>query len=224
LKYKVEIVNHQYRDVDYRIIDQSKLIKMYMKSTGILSLPLIYPLVIITKAASEHGFKMSSELLSLLPTAIGVSARYEFYSRTLRACGKNVLVHFGAVFFYPEISIGDNVVVDSRVTVHHCDIGDNVMIGAGSHLLSGSKYHSFNRTDVPIIRQAGRMKRICIGSDVWIGVNCVIMDDIGEGSVVGAGSVVTRKVEPYTVVAGNPAKAIKKRICGTGGVVCGEEV
>lgn len=52
-----------------------------------------------------------------------------------------------------------------------------------------------------------------IGNDVWIGSDVIIMSGvtIGDGAVVGAGSVVTADVEPYTIVAGNPAKAIKKR-------------
>jgi acetyltransferase-like isoleucine patch superfamily enzyme len=183
-----------------------------MRLVGWLSLLIVYPLVIISKLSSETGFKMISEGLSLLPTAIGVSIRYEFYRRTLRACGKNVLVFFGAVFFYPEVSIGNNVVLDSHVAIHHCDIGDNVMVGAGSHLLGGQRYHNFDRTDLPIIRQGGKMKRISIGSDVWIGVNSVIMEDIGNGTVVGAGSVVTKEIEPYSIVAGNPAKIVRKRL------------
>ncbi len=54
---------------------------------------------------------------------------------------------------------------------------------------------------------------ITIGSDVWIGDNVTILSDvtIGHGAVIGAGSVVTKSVEPYSIVAGVPAKQIKKR-------------
>lgn len=54
---------------------------------------------------------------------------------------------------------------------------------------------------------------VSIGNDVWIGSNVTILAGvtIGNGSVIGAGSVVTRNVEPYAVVAGAPAKLIKKR-------------
>lgn len=53
-----------------------------------------------------------------------------------------------------------------------------------------------------------------IGNDVWIGANVIITPScksIGDGAIVGAGSVVTRDVPPFTIVAGNPAKIIAKR-------------
>ena len=53
---------------------------------------------------------------------------------------------------------------------------------------------------------------IKIEKNAWIGGDCIILPDItiGEHAVVGAGSVVTKSVEPFTVVAGNPAKMIKR--------------
>ena len=54
---------------------------------------------------------------------------------------------------------------------------------------------------------------IIIKNDVWIGINCIILDGItiGNGAVVAAGSVVTKDVAPYSIVGGNPAKLIKYR-------------
>lgn len=52
-----------------------------------------------------------------------------------------------------------------------------------------------------------------IGNDVWIGFDALIMPEvkIGDGAVIGTRAVVTKDVEPYTIVAGNPAKVIRKR-------------
>jgi acetyltransferase-like isoleucine patch superfamily enzyme/tetratricopeptide (TPR) repeat protein len=54
---------------------------------------------------------------------------------------------------------------------------------------------------------------VTIGNDVWLGANCVIMSgvSIGDGAVVGTRSVVTKDVAPYSIVAGNPARMVKKR-------------
>ena len=59
----------------------------------------------------------------------------------------------------------------------------------------------------------GDMYKIIIEDDVWIGYNKTVLSDvrIGTGSIVAAGSVVTKNVEPYSIVAGNPAKKIKER-------------
>jgi acetyltransferase-like isoleucine patch superfamily enzyme len=97
-------------------------------------------------------------------------------------------------------------------TIHHVDFGNHVMTAEGCRFLSGSKYHNFGITDIPMTMQGGKMKRIRINDDVWIGANAVVMEDVGGGSIVGAGSVVVNKVEPFSIVAGNPAKLIKKRI------------
>lgn len=54
---------------------------------------------------------------------------------------------------------------------------------------------------------------VTIGNDVWIGLNTFILSGvtIGDGAVIGANSVVTKDVEPYAIVAGNPARLIRKR-------------
>lgn len=55
---------------------------------------------------------------------------------------------------------------------------------------------------------------LIIGNDVWVGANAIILPKctyIGDGAVIGAGSIVTANVEPYTVVAGNPAHLIRER-------------
>ncbi|WP_091356637.1 DapH/DapD/GlmU-related protein [Microbacterium sp. LKL04] len=56
-----------------------------------------------------------------------------------------------------------------------------------------------------------------IGRDVWIGAGAIVVGgvEIGEGAVVAAGSVVTRSVEPYSIVGGNPARAIRQRFSST---------
>ena len=54
---------------------------------------------------------------------------------------------------------------------------------------------------------------VVIGNDVWIGTETIIMSGviIGDGAVIGARAVVTKNVPPYTIVAGNPAKVVKRR-------------
>ncbi|MDT0442209.1 acyltransferase [Streptomyces johnsoniae] len=89
-------------------------------------------------------------------------------------------------------------------------LGNGVRIGAHTSILGFN--HSF-APDRPVFRQAGTERGIAIGDDVWIGSNAVIVDGvtIGSHAVIGAGSVVTKDVPDWAVVAGNPARVIRDR-------------
>ncbi|MEJ2502156.1 MAG: acyltransferase [Gemmatimonadota bacterium] len=87
-------------------------------------------------------------------------------------------------------------------------IGDDVMIGPSTTIVSTNL--GYGRMDIPMRQQAQQSKGIAIGSNVWIGANCSILDGakIGSGAVVAANSVVSGPVPENAVVSGNPAKVI----------------
>lgn len=87
-------------------------------------------------------------------------------------------------------------------------IDDYVSISHGVKLITGG--HDFRDPTFP-----GLFKEITIGKYVWIGVNAIVLQgvNIGEGSIICAGSVVTHDTEPYTIVGGVPAKKIGIREC-----------
>ena len=77
-----------------------------------------------------------------------------------------------------------------------------------------ARYHNVSRIDVPMNQQGMEESgTVVIEDDVWIGARVTILKDvtIGKGSIIGAASVVTKDVPPYSVVAGNPARLIRKR-------------
>jgi acetyltransferase-like isoleucine patch superfamily enzyme len=171
----------------------------------------------IVSRVSDDLFRTFSELLSLLPYVVGVIVRAEFYRFALKECGRNVVVEFGTVFIFRDISIGNNVLIGRYNTIHHCDFGDYVLVGEHSCFLSGSQSHNLDRTDIPMALQGGSKKRIRIGSDCWIGSHAVVMEDVGRGAVVGAGGVVTKPVPDFVIAVGNPARPVRRRD-GPGGV------
>ena len=90
-------------------------------------------------------------------------------------------------------------------------IGDRTIIGPYTMIHTAN--HEMD-TDRPIPEQGWNLGPVVLGSDIWIGMGVCILPGVtlGDGCVVGAGAVVTRDVEPYAIVVGNPAKAIKSRV------------
>ena len=138
----------------------------------------------------------------------------------------------------PNIIIGDYTYYDgedpekfeSNVLYHYDFIGDKLIIGKFCSIASGTKFimnggnHNpkiFSTYPFPTFDNGwekgnlGTVNNgdIVIGNDVWIGLEALIMSNvnIGDGAVIGARSVVTKDVSPYTIVGGNPIKIIKKR-------------
>lgn len=103
--------------------------------------------------------------------------------------------------------IGPKCVINKNVTIGaYTMLANNVYIIGGDHL--------YKKVGIPIIF-SGRdvVKQTIIGRDCWIGAHTIIMCgvEIGEGSIVAAGSVVTKDVEPFSIYGGIPAKKIKDR-------------
>jgi len=90
-------------------------------------------------------------------------------------------------------------------------IGDDVITGSHVAILSGRAQHRFADLDQPMRSQHGEKQRLIIASNVWIGAQAVIMADVSEGTVIGAGSIVTKTYPPRSVIAGNPARVLRLR-------------
>lgn len=114
-----------------------------------------------------------------------------------------------------KISIGKGTYVGEfnnfRVGGADLLIGENCVIS--QHITIITSNHDIKK-DVLINKQPWEMKPVIIGDDVWIGANSIILPGIsvGNGAVIGAGSVVTKDVPEDAIVVGNPAKIIKYRI------------
>jgi acetyltransferase-like isoleucine patch superfamily enzyme len=93
----------------------------------------------------------------------------------------------------------------------YIEIGDNVMMSPRVSIYSEN--HNFSDPEIPMNEQGVTRSFVKIEDDCWIAANSVILAGvtIGKGSVVAAGSIVTKDVPPYSIVAGNPAKVIKNR-------------
>lgn len=137
----------------------------------------------------------------------------------------------------PNIVVGDFTYFSDtdfeKHVLHHYDfIGDRLIIGKFCQIASGVTFimnganHQMNAASTypfyimegwtrtpPTAEDLPLKGDTVIGNDVWIGQNATILPGvhIGDGAIIGLGSIVGHDVEPYTIVAGNPAKVIRKR-------------
>jgi acetyltransferase-like isoleucine patch superfamily enzyme len=206
----------EYTTLEYLQFRPNRSVQLARALAGMVTWPLIWPLAMVCRL-SDVLFRTASELLSQVPYLFGVIVRAEFYRFTLRRCGRNVVIEFGTLFIYRDVIIGDNVLIGRYNIIHHCDFGNFVLAAERCTFLSGSKYHNFERTDVPMALQGGQKKRISVGDDCWIGSHAVVMESIERGAVVGAGAVVTKPVPEFTIVVGNPARPLRRRGESAGG-------
>lgn len=110
------------------------------------------------------------------------------------------------------VVIGKDCQINEYAFLQGAIIGDNVMIAPYVALIANKK--GVNTTDVlmsTVEKEKGL--KVIIEDDVWIGRNAIVMPGIkiGTGSIIGAGSVVTKDVKPFSVMGGVPATLIKKR-------------
>ncbi len=115
----------------------------------------------------------------------------------------------GPVVIGNRADIGCNCIFSS---VSGIEIGQSTLI-AGHCYLGGGRYRS-DRLDIPMMDQGMYSEGpVILGDDVWLGAGVIVLDGvrIGRGSIIGAGSVVTREIPEYSVAVGVPARIIGTR-------------
>jgi putative colanic acid biosynthesis acetyltransferase WcaF len=149
-------------------------------------------------------------LLFFRPTPSFMGAWRSFLLKLFGAKISDARLHPSVRIWAPwRLKLGTHVYIDRDVNLYNAygiSIGDRVVISLGSFLCTASHDHTLK--EFPLIGGG-----IVVGNDVWIAADAFIAPGIkiSDGAVVGARAVVVRDVEPWTVVAGNPAKPIKSR-------------
>jgi len=140
--------------------------------------------------------------------------RVSLMRRFLNKCGNDVKVS-SQVWFGDgrDVELDDFIHINERCRLRNVKIGSYVLLAPEVIVLNLG--HITTSLEIPMLLQGARSyPQTIIENDVWIGARAIIMPGvhIGRGAIVAAGAVVTKDIEPYDVVGGNPAKLIKKRI------------
>lgn len=126
--------------------------------------------------------------------------------------GKDVKLYRTHKMMRGNIKIGNNVLLAKHVEI---DFSGSVLVDDNVWFSEGCQVHTHNHILGPdrFIKDNVETTKIHFKNSCWIGARAIILPSvkvIGEHSIIAAGSVVTKDVEPYTVVGGNPAKIIKR--------------
>ena len=132
----------------------------------------------------------------------------------LRCFGARVGAHvntYGSTRIYLpwNLEVGDWSAIGENALIYNLGlvkIGEKVTVSHGAHLCAGT--HDYTKSDMPLLKPP-----ITIGDQAWICADAFVGPGVtvGEGAIVGARAVAMKNVEPWTIVAGNPAVPVKKR-------------
>lgn len=176
---------------------------------------VIMPLVLLTWLESilarnaELVFHTCGQFVSLLPGLPGAFLRRAYYTLTLERCSPHCHIGFGVLISHRSTVIDAHTYIGNYALIGSCHLGEHCLIGSRASIVSGKSLHEKNPDGSWTAFKHDKLARIHLGKHVWVGEGAILMADIGEGSCVGSGSVVTTKVKSGVMVTGNPARFVK---------------
>lgn len=192
---------------------KAQIKKLLKRATLAVATLTVSPLVLLSKVGHLLGnrslFTTLGQLLALVPGRPGSFMRLAYYRGTLEDVSQDVCIGFGTFFSQPTARLGKNVNIGAYCIVGTATIGDNVLLASRVSITSGKRQHAQrfkaeNRSDQVIF------DRVSIGRDCWIGEGAIVMASVGAGSIVSAGGVVTRDMPGNRMIAGNPARVLQE--------------
>ncbi len=184
-----------------------------LRLAELLAFILLLPLLLWSRLPLPEftTFTATSQWLSYLPGYGGILLRRVWYRHTLRRCGSHLTVDWLAVIRTRESEIGDRCTLGVGNWVGWVKLGNDVMTGSHVVFVSGARQHGFDDGSRAMRQQHGQKRQVVVGDDVWIGAHAVVMADVSPGTLVGAGSIVTKSYPPHVILAGNPARVLRHR-------------
>jgi len=152
-------------------------------------------------------FTVFSQLLAIGPGLPGDYLRSAYYKLTLRQCSIDTRISFGTYFVRRESVVGKLVTICGYCVIGGATIGPGTQIGSHVMIPGGRRQHS---RDASGNLSETKHTEITIGNKCWIGDGSILMADVGEGSTIGAGAVVTKPIPSGVVAVGNPARPLNR--------------
>lgn len=180
-----------------------------LKSTARLcALAAMFPCALLTGFGRWPAIgQIFAQTIALFPGIIGDYLRAAYYYMTLQSSSLDTRISFGTYFAHSGSELASSVSIGAYCVIGLARIEENTFIGGAVQILSGSQQHK-RAADGRLVD--GEYVKVTIGESCWIGASSVIMADVGAKTTVAAGSVVSTAIPPGCVVAGNPARIVRR--------------
>ena len=159
---------------------------------------------------SEEVYLFWAHFMAMAPGLPGVYLRRAFYRLTLDSCHPETYFGFGTVFTHRAAVVEAQVFVGSYALIGSAILRQGCLIGSRASLLSGGHLHELDSEGIWSPADLDRLEQIEIGEGAWLGENVTVIASVGARSMLSAGSVVATPVPARVMVAGNPARFVKR--------------
>ncbi|QDV82888.1 acyltransferase [Planctomycetes bacterium TBK1r] len=192
-----------------------RLIKITLNtSAAVLVAPSVLVCYLETKRGPgyERFFHGWGQFYAVMPGLFGMCLRRAFYRGTLTGCSIDCQIGFGVLFNHREAIVGPEVYIGPYALMGRVKLGRGSLIGSRSSILSTGEHHVMDgqgRWTTPdnLLFQITEIGEYC-----WIGEAAIVMAGVGDGAMISAGAVTAAKVPAYVMVAGNPARFVKRLV------------
>jgi virginiamycin A acetyltransferase len=185
-------------------------------AANLIALVLVSPLALTSwlearvAPGSEAVFGFWTNVVALLPGTPGLFLRRAYYHLTLESCSLSCYLGFGMLFTHRHVAVEDHAYVGPYSLIGSAHLRQGCLIGSRVSLLSGPALHALDQEGRWLPADLSKLRQIEIGESAWIGEGAIVMVNVGAGSLVGSGAVVSTRVRPGVVVAGNPARFVRR--------------
>jgi acetyltransferase-like isoleucine patch superfamily enzyme len=161
-------------------------------------------------ARAEGVFGFWTNVFALLPGLPGMYLRRAFYHLTLEYCSLRSYIGFGTLFSHRSTRVEDGAYIGPYSLIGSAWIKKRCLLGSRVSLLSGPLLHELDKDGHWTPADLSKARQIVLEEDVWIGEGASVMVNVGRASLVGTGAVVSTRVRAGVVVAGNPARFVRR--------------
>ncbi len=159
---------------------------------------------------AEAAFHFWGQCMALIPGHIGIFLRRAYYKLTLESCSFNCLIGFGTLFSHRQAYVEPGVYIGAYSLIGAARLRRGCLVGSRVSVLSGASLHELDENGRWMPSDMSRLRQVEIGEYCWIGEGAIVMANIGPGAMVAAGAVCSSSIPASAMVAGNPARFVKK--------------